>query len=344
MQDRPEREWRPTISQDKFTVLMLNAVLRQISNTSGRRLGRAGASIHERLYHFLADRGLVAPSRYFFCRAVDRLMDDMTELAVTQKSAEQFNDVAKASDSEQRISDIHRRVANLHASMARLTLTAPNYRELLLAIHASLKPSTYVEVGVSAGGSLMQANPDTFAVGIDPDPKFDVSTLPRNHKVFVSTSDDFFRDNDLKGLLDNKPLELAFVDGMHLFEFALRDFINLERYCTADSTIIVHDCYPIDTHVASRKRYTLVWCGDVWKLILCLKKYRPDLHVEVVPSPPSGLAVIRNLDPDSTVLADHLKEIYEEYGPMSYAVLGDDKASKLNLLSADEAMARDYLH
>ena len=26
-------------------------------------------------------------------------------------------------------------------------------------------------------------------------------------------------------------LDLVFIDGMHLFEYALRDFMNVERYC-----------------------------------------------------------------------------------------------------------------
>jgi len=33
--------------------------------------------------------------------------------------------------------------------------------------------------------------------------------------------------------------------GMHQFEFALRDFINIEKHCTSRSTILIHDCYPL---------------------------------------------------------------------------------------------------
>ena len=46
--------------------------------------------------------------------------------------------------------------------------------------------------------------------------------------------------------LGGKTLDLAFIDGMHHFEFALRDFINVEKYCSADSIILIHDVYPID--------------------------------------------------------------------------------------------------
>jgi hypothetical protein len=36
----------------------------------------------------------------------------------------------------------------------------------------------------------------------------------------------------VRALLGGLPVELGFIDGMHLFEFALRDFMNLERLCT----------------------------------------------------------------------------------------------------------------
>jgi hypothetical protein len=33
---------------------------------------------------------------------------------------------------------------------------------------------------------------------------------------------------------------------MHHFEFALRDFANTERHCTPQSTILIHDTYPLN--------------------------------------------------------------------------------------------------
>ena len=44
------------------------------------------------------------------------------------------------------------------------------------------------------------------------------------------TSDDFFASHDLAQVLGGRPVDLAYIDGMHQFEFALRDFMNLERY------------------------------------------------------------------------------------------------------------------
>src|SRR5256885_12302956 len=47
-----------------------------------------------------------------------------------------------------------------------------------------------------------------------------------------------FAEHDLSKELGGRPVDLAFIDGMHLFEFALRDFVNLERYCAPGSTIL----------------------------------------------------------------------------------------------------------
>ena len=92
-------------------------------------------------------------------------------------------------------------------------------------------------------------------------------------------------------------MDLAFIDGMHQFEFALRDFINIEKYCSADSIILIHDVYPIDATSAARERASWFWSGDIWRLILMLNKYRPDLSVNVIAARPTGLAIVQNLDP-----------------------------------------------
>ena len=39
-------------------------------------------------------------------------------------------------------------------------------------------------------------------------------------------------------------VRLAFIDGMHLFEFALRDFINTERHCSPKAVIVFDDILP----------------------------------------------------------------------------------------------------
>jgi hypothetical protein len=148
------------------------------------------------------------------------------------------------------------------------------------------------------------------------------------------TSDEFFAKNDLTKELGGHAFNLAFIDGMHLFEYVLRDFINLERAAGPGSVILAHDCYPINRETAQRERATDLWSGDVWKLVVCLKKYRPDLELRTVDVPPTGLAIIRRLSPASDLLASRLEDLYSEFVPLDYGEIETDKAQRLNRIDS----------
>jgi hypothetical protein len=212
------------------------------------------------------------------------------------------------------------------------------YLEMLDRMHQVLLPRTYVEVGVSKGTSLTLALPGTLCLGIDPDPDIQFPVLPTS-KIFTLTSDAFFEQIDLRAALGDRPLDLAFIDGMHHFEFALRDFMNLERFAGPDTTILVHDCLPTDELSASRDRTVRRWSGDVWKMIACLRVWRPDLDVSVADVGPCGLGVIRGLDPTSTRLHDNYDEIFEHFLALPYSYF--EKADPVELLGV---VAGDWDH
>lgn len=218
--------------------------------------------------------------------------------------------------------------------MTSIMLPGEPYDVLLRRFHEYLHPRTYVEIGVECGDSLTLVQEGTLALGIDPAPQI-VHPLRPTTKVFAETSDDFFAKHDLNAELGGQPIDLAFIDGMHWFEFALRDFMNIERHASPDSTILYHDCYPPDEITAARERVTAVWCGDVWKLTLCLKKYRPDLVIYTIATFPSGLGIVRNLDPRSTVLQDNLQRICDEFIPLPYDTIAKKKPYLLNLYPND---------
>ena len=94
--------------------------------------------------------------------------------------------------------------------------------------------------------------------------------------------------------------------------------MNLEKSSSIGTTILVHDCLPIDEVTAARERSTSVWSGDVWRLIALLRAFRPDLEVNVVDVAPTGLGIIRRLDPTSTVLNHQYNEIVERYLTVPY--------------------------
>jgi hypothetical protein len=229
-----------------------------------------------------------------------------------------------------------------HKLWAYASLPGDNYVAVLERIHRHLRPRTYVEIGVHTGTSFALAQPGTRAVGIDPQPQLRHPVVPPS-RVFSKTSDAFFAEHDLSAELGQQPVDLAFLDGMHEFSFTLRDFINIERYCGPASTILVHDCFPLDARTASPYRSTAFWSGDVWKLIPCLKKWRPELSIHTIATAPTGLAVIRGLDPDSTVLRDRLQPICEEFSALPYASLQDDKKGTLNLVQNEWARLQALL-
>jgi hypothetical protein len=201
----------------------------------------------------------------------------------------------------------------------------PFYRKFLRQVHWNTRPRTYVEIGVYTGDSLSLAAPRTHVVGIDPAAKI-TRELSRRTTVYEETSDDFFAQHDLAALIGT--VDLAFIDGLHLFEQALRDFTNLERHMSPNGVILVHDCYPPDQECATRTQRPGPWAGDVWKLLPILKDYRPDLNVNVVAVRPTGLGIITQLDPSNNILRDHFDAIVatymdREYVPWDDALDGD---------------------
>jgi hypothetical protein len=217
-----------------------------------------------------------------------------------------------------------------------------DYLALLKRIHDHLLPRTYVEIGVFHGESFSLPLPGTLTVGIDPAPSIRHPIDP-SAKLFKLTSDDFFTQYDLDSVLRGQPVDLAFIDGMHLFEFTLRDFIHLERYSAEESTILVHDVDPLNEQMAARTQTSGAWSGDVWKLVPCLKEYRPDLRVATVDVPPAGLGIISGLDRNSTTLADCFDEIYARSKELHYSMLRGNRETILNRVESDWSVVETLL-
>jgi hypothetical protein len=167
--------------------------------------------------------------------------------------------------------------------------------------HDVLRPRNYVEIGCRFGSSLALSR--SPAIGIDPD--FQITEpLGAPTRLYRMTSDEFFRAHDVRQLLDGE-IDFAFIDGMHNAEFALWDFINLERAAAPGSVISIDDVLPGDILHASRERRTQAWTGDVYKLALILRKFRPDLSVEVFNVALKGFCLVSHLDPGSCLLSDN---------------------------------------
>jgi len=261
------------------------------------------------------------------------------------RAAELSNALGDAATANRLCGQVLRREPRQHEALslqAKLDLPGPEYLEVLRHIHATLRPRTYVEIGVEAGESLRLAGSATRAIGVDPEPVL-ARPPPANASVFAMTSDEFFNGGFAAEALAGTPIDLAFIDGMHQSEFTLRDFVHVERWCTPASTVLIHDCYPLNRMTAERERSTAFWSGDVWRAIVVLRRHRPDLKIQVIAAPPTGLAVVRGLDPTSKVLADNFDAIAAEMLAIDYGILEKDKAGVLNRFPNERARITEML-
>jgi hypothetical protein len=183
------------------------------------------------------------------------------------------------------------------------------YLEFLQRVHELLTAPPYLEIGIRHGDSLALSRGP--AVGVDPEFELRVE-LPSGVTLFEETSDEFFDRPDPLAALGGQPVGLSFIDGMHLVEFALRDFINVERLSSRSGAIVFDDMLPRSADEAARERHTRAWTGDVYKLLGILDRHRPDLICLRLGTQPTGLLLVLGLDPDNRVLSERYDEIVRE--------------------------------
>jgi hypothetical protein len=170
---------------------------------------------------------------------------------------------------------------------------------------------------VEFGLTLCLAERSEVVVGVDPEPRLR-RKLKANTRVYAEGSDEFFAKHPREEVFGERLVDFAFIDGMHKFEYVLRDFHNAERWCSPRSTVVLHDCLPVAPISAERERRTQFWVGDTWKALECLLAIRPDLRIHVVPTYPSGLVLIQNLNPESAITDDELASAAKPYADAPY--------------------------
>ncbi len=203
--------------------------------------------------------------------------------------------------------------------------------EFLRHLHAAFRPRNYLEIGVNDGRSLALSHVPSIAV----DPAFNITAELRCDVQLVrKESDAFFARanpiahlrsgrNPIRNLRRTRPpfawylggtvVDLAFIDGMHLVEFVLRDFMNVECFAGPTSVIVLDDVLPRNHDEAARERHTSDWTGDVYKLGGVLRQHRPDLILLPMDTQPTGTMVLLGADPTSTVLRDRYDRLLTEW-------------------------------
>lgn len=207
--------------------------------------------------------------------------------------------------------------------MQRFEVPSDHYAFLEI-LHEVLSPEIYIETGVASGRTLAMAK--GVGIGIDPFPNI-TEPLGDRTQIFSVASDDFFEHTDLLRITGGQRIDLGFVDGLHLFENALRDFINFEKYSAPGTVICIHDVIPQTVRMASREPQPDGWTGDVFGVILALREYRPDLFTVTIDLPQTGMLLVSNLDPNSTTLHDSFEQICKLHLAFDYAKIHNDRSS-----------------
>lgn len=200
------------------------------------------------------------------------------------------------------------------------------YLSFFQKLHQTLNPEWYLEIGTQTGASLALSS--AKSISVDPVYRIRQEIIGKKPEfyAFQETSDAFFEADRLKKI--GATVNLAFLDGMHLFEFLLRDFIGTEKFSAKDGLILLHDCLPWNTAMTLRVRgqtATSSWTGDVWKMVPILQKYRPDLTLEIVDAAPTGLVMVSGLDPKNKTLEENYDAIIKEYLDIDLEAYGVDR-------------------
>lgn len=142
------------------------------------------------------------------------------------------------------------------------------------------------------GHSLACAKGAQTAIGVDPYPQ----VRPTGNQIIHNMlSDDFFVYLAPPELV----IDFAFIDGSHLFEDALRDFMNIEKHSHPRTVVVFDDVLPYNQEVGGRHMVPGHWAGDVWKVkpILDWVRNGSTLQSILVNTQPTGALLVWGLDP-----------------------------------------------
>jgi len=232
---------------------------------------------------------------------------------------------------------------NINSGLVMLADALPGMnriRAVQRALDGRVNP-VYLEIGVSRGQAFERISAD---VKIAVDPAFKLTERSREladakgraTHYFETTSDAFFANET--AFLEQHPIDVALIDGLHTYEQVVRDVEFTVRYLRDDGVIFLHDCNPAreligrraeswEEFVAQQKGPLVIgiWSGDVWKSIVYLRSMRDDLQVAVLKCD-TGVGVVRKGSPES-----RLSYSPAEIEALTYADLKADRKRLLNL-------------
>lgn len=147
----------------------------------------------------------------------------------------------------------------------------------------------YLEIGVNYGHTFRDVDIE-YKTGVDPKFRFDFNVMQSDKtRLLELTSDQFFLITPRTCKSD-----IIFIDGLHVFEQALRDFTNSLVFSHDNTVWIIDDVIPNDIYSSIRsydetlKLRALVgnddlsWHGDVYKVVHFIHDFFPSLNYRTI--------------------------------------------------------------
>jgi hypothetical protein len=209
----------------------------------------------------------------------------------------------------------------------------------------TLGAKRYLEIGVSDGACFCSINVSE-KIGVDPVNPSAAVKIELNKpgvQYFAVESDKFFERDAPSILADG--VDVVFIDGLHTYEQAYRDFTNSLKHLRSHGLILLHDCLPTsELEAIPAKSYQEAialnngcssngdWVGDVWKVVLRLRAQHTELKTCVLHSD-HGIGMIYK-GQNNARLDRSLRQIEA----MTYSDLTSDVSGLLNLRKPKELL------
>lgn len=156
------------------------------------------------------------------------------------------------------------------------------YVDIIILIAKSLRPQTYVELGVYQCDVINKVIPyikeSAYAVDINNDSKLFLKEDQRAHFV-LGSSRDFIKTIAAEKIT----IDMLFIDADHRKEAVLEDFNSLFPYVRENGIIFLHDGYPRDIEQTKDG-----YCSNSWEAIDELTRAAGDTYeMMTLPQHPS---------------------------------------------------------
>jgi len=177
-----------------------------------------------------------------------------------------------------------------HIRRERKEVYRDNWHEYLVpGLAAVIRPAVYVEIGIYEGVTFRAvAQYSQKAIAVDINPNCEKFVDGPEASFLCGTSQDIGLH---RWVINQNPIDLAFVDGDHSFESVRQDFLNLTPYLSRQAVVLFHDTYPSDRASTSPSL-----CGDAYRFPAWCRQYDNGAwSVVTLPRHP-GLTIVTRAD------------------------------------------------